>query len=69
MELPTQPCDAASLLPTTALAAGNPETTDITEIKLTGNYQYGNVPQEYYLHLILELLLIVLLLIEQIVTG
>ena len=22
----------------------NAETTDITEIKLTGNYQYGNVP-------------------------
>ena len=33
-----------SLLPTTAFAAGSAETTDITEIKLTGNYQYGNVP-------------------------
>ena len=33
-----------SLLPTTALAAGSAETTDITEINLTGNYQYGNVP-------------------------
>lgn len=25
-------------------AIANAETTDITEIKLTGNYQYGNVP-------------------------
>ena len=33
-----------SLLPTTAFAAGSAETTDITEIKLTGDYQYGNVP-------------------------
>ena len=33
-----------SLLPTTAFAAGSAETTDITEIKLTGNYQYGTVP-------------------------
>ena len=33
-----------SLLPTTAFAAGSAETTDITEINLTGNYQYGNVP-------------------------
>ena len=32
-----------SLLPTTAFAAGSAETTDITEINLTGNYQYGNV--------------------------
>ena len=33
-----------SLLPTTAFAAGSAETTDITEIKLTGDYQHGNVP-------------------------
>ena len=33
-----------SLLPTTAFAAGSAETTDITEIKLTGDYQNGNVP-------------------------
>ena len=33
-----------SLLPTTAFAAGSAETTDITEINLTGNYQYGTVP-------------------------
>ena len=33
-----------SLLPTTAFAAGSAETTDVTEIKLTGNYQYGTVP-------------------------
>ena len=33
-----------SLLPTTAFAAGSAETTDITEINLTGNYQCGNVP-------------------------
>ena len=33
-----------SLLPTTTFAAGSAETTDITEIKLTGDYQYGNVP-------------------------
>ena len=33
-----------SMLPTTAFAAGSAETTDITEIKLTGNYQYGTVP-------------------------
>ena len=33
-----------SLLPTTAFAAGSAETTDITEIKLTGDYQYGTVP-------------------------
>ena len=33
-----------SLLPTTAFAVGSAETTDITEINLTGNYQYGNVP-------------------------
>ena len=33
-----------SLLPTTAFAAGSAETTDITEINLTGDYQYGNVP-------------------------
>ena len=32
-----------SLLPTTAFAAGSAETTNITEINLTGNYQYGNV--------------------------
>ena len=31
------------MLPTTAFAAGSAETTDITEIKLTGNYQYGTV--------------------------
>ena len=33
-----------SLLPTTAFAAGSAETTDVTEINLTGNYQYGTVP-------------------------
>ena len=32
-----------SLLPTTAFAAGSAETTDITEINLTGDYQHGNV--------------------------
>ena len=41
-------------------AIANAETTDITEIKLTGNYEYGTVRQEYYLHLILELILMVL---------
>ena len=33
-----------SLLPTTAFAAGSAETTNITEINLTGDYQNGNVP-------------------------
>ena len=33
-----------TMVPITAFAAGSAETTDITEIKLTGNYQYGNVP-------------------------
>ena len=33
-----------TMLPTTAFAAGSAKTTDITEINLTGNYQYGNVP-------------------------
>ena len=28
----------------------NAETTDITEIKLTGNYQYGNVPAGIWLN-------------------